>query len=212
VRWLRPAGEAVWVAVHGALVRDPGGAASHVLLQVQDISERRRLESHLRHEADHDPLTGLLNRRRFEEELDYHAIDCVRYGAEGALLLVDVDDFKPINDQRGHAAGDAVLRRVAHVLRDNLRGSDRIGRLGGDEFAVLLPRGTAEEAEQAAEKLVTALREDEQAGVTVSIGVAGFEGAPHGGRAVLGAADRALYAAKGLGRDAWAREMRPVVG
>jgi diguanylate cyclase (GGDEF)-like protein/PAS domain S-box-containing protein len=211
LRWLRPAGDAVWVSVHGALVREADGAASHVLVQVQDITERRRLEARLRHEADHDPLTGLLNRRRFEEELDYHAIDCVRYGAEGALLLLDVDNLKPVNDQRGHAAGDAVLRRVAALLRDNLRGSDRIGRLGGDEFAVLLPRGTAEEAEGVAEKLVAALRADEEAGITISIGVAGFEGAPHGGRAVLGAADRALYAAKGLGRDAWAREMRPIV-
>jgi diguanylate cyclase (GGDEF)-like protein/PAS domain S-box-containing protein len=212
LRWMRAGGGAVWVTMHGALVRDGDGTPSHVLLQVQDITERRRLEARLRHDADHDPLTGLLNRRRFEEELDCHAIDCVRYGAHGALLLIDLDDFKPVNDRLGHAAGDTVLRRVAEVLRDKLRGSDRIGRLGGDEFAVLLPRGTADEAEAVAEKIVTALREDPKAGITASIGVAGFEGAPHGGRAVLGAADRALYAAKGLGRDAWAREMRPVVG
>ncbi|HEY7075325.1 MAG TPA: PAS domain S-box protein [Solirubrobacteraceae bacterium] len=209
LRWLRAGGGAVWVTMHGALVSEGDGEPSHVLLQVQDITERRRLEARLRHDADHDPLTGLLNRRRFEEELDCHAIDCVRYGAHGALLLVDLDDFKPVNDRLGHAAGDAMLRRVAEVLRDNLRGSDRIGRLGGDEFAILLPRGTADEAEAVAEKIVTALREDPKAEITASIGVAGFEGAPHGGRAVLGAADRALYAAKGLGRDAWAREMRP---
>ena len=92
-----------------------------------------------------------------------------------------------------------MLRRVAEVLRDNLRGSDRIGRLGGDEFAILLPRGTADEA-------VGRGREDRHRAARGPEGgdhglgrLAGFEGAPHGGRAVLGAADRALYAAKGLG-------------
>ncbi len=111
-----------------------------MLLQLLDITERKRVEAHLQHMADHDPLTGLLNRRRFEQELDRHVAHAQRYGTEGAVIVLDVDRFKQVNDAYGHSTGDRVITSVARVLRRRLRTTDTLARLGGDEFAVLLPK------------------------------------------------------------------------
>lgn len=118
--------------------------------------------------TERDPLTGILNRRGFEHELERIIAALDRYGTRAALIYLDLDDFKSINDQNGHAAGDAVLRQVATTLRRNLRASDAVARLGGDEFAVLLRNMT----ERGAIARAAALERAIAATVPVSTGVA----------------------------------------
>jgi diguanylate cyclase (GGDEF)-like protein/PAS domain S-box-containing protein len=208
-RMVRPGGEEVWVAVNATLVRDDEGRPLHVLGQMRDVTERREYEARLRHLADHDPLTGLLNRRGFESALDAHVARCRRYGAAGALLVIDLDGFKHVNDTHGHHAGDELLVDVASGLRERVRETDVLARLGGDEFAVLLPVETAAQAEVAAEALVAVIRERGRVrGVTASIGVALVDATTETGEELQVRADRAMYAAKAAGRDGIAHEPR----
>ena len=207
-RYLHGAGRQVWVSVHATLMRDADGNPSHILGQIQDITERRRFEDRLQHLVDHDPLTGLFNRRRFGHELERHVTHTARYGASGALLVLDLDDFKTVNDTLGHHAGDELIIAVAGLLRTQLRDSDVIARLGGDEFAILLPAGTVEEAAAVAEKLVRAVREEvtvlgsrHARRITTSVGVAAFDIAEVTGDEVLVNADLAMYEAKEAGRN-----------
>jgi diguanylate cyclase (GGDEF)-like protein/PAS domain S-box-containing protein len=207
-RYLHAAGHTVWVSVHATLVRDADGRPNHILGQIQDITERRRFEERLQHMVDHDPLTGLYNRRRFEQELDRHVAHIERYGAAGALLVLDLDDFKSVNDTLGHNAGDELIVSVSGLLRSKLRDSDVIARLGGDEFAILLPAGAIEEAEAVAAKLVRAVREEitvlgarRVRRVTTSAGVATFTDGDVTGEEMLVNADLAMYEAKEAGRD-----------
>jgi diguanylate cyclase (GGDEF)-like protein len=135
--------------------------------EVRALKERvRELEAC----AERDPLTGTLNRRGFERELERIIADLDRYGTRAALIYLDLDDFKSINDRNGHAAGDAVLRQVATTLCRNLRASDSVARLGGDEFAVLLHNMT----ERGAIARAAALKGAIAATVPVSTGVAMF--------------------------------------
>jgi diguanylate cyclase (GGDEF)-like protein/PAS domain S-box-containing protein len=207
-RYLHAAGHTVWVSVHATLVRDADGHPSHILGQIQDVTERRRFEERLQHMVDHDPLTGLYNRRRFEQELDRHVAHIERYGAEGALLVLDLDDFKSVNDTLGHNAGDELIVSVSGLLKSQLRDSDVIARLGGDEFAILLPTGGIDEAEAVATKLVRAVREEitvlgarRARRVTTSVGVAPFTDGDLTGEEMLVNADLAMYEAKEAGRD-----------
>jgi diguanylate cyclase (GGDEF)-like protein/PAS domain S-box-containing protein len=201
-------GRDVWVTVSATLVRDEHGDPLHVLGQMQDITERREYEQRLRHLADHDPLTGLLNRRGFERALDAHVARTRRYGAAGALLIVDLDGFKYINDTLGHHAGDQLIIACAAALRERLRETDVLARLGGDEFAVLLPVETAPQAAVVAGALVEIVRQrargfgGQQAGnVTASIGVAVVEAATASSGELMVGADLAMYEAKEAGRN-----------
>ena len=161
----------------------------------------------LRHLADHDALTGLPNRRRFEQELARHLAHVRRYGPEGAALVLDLDCFKPVNDTFGHAAGDRLLARVAGVLHERLRATDVVARLGGDEFAILLPRVDRAGAAAVARSLVETVRAEaltaDAHGVTVSVGVVAFDAVvlPED---VMALADVAMYDAKAAGGDGWA--------
>ncbi|MEA2136427.1 MAG: hypothetical protein QOC68_4336, partial [Solirubrobacteraceae bacterium] len=157
-RYLHASGSAVWVMINSTLVRDADGAPLHFLSQMQDITDRRRHEAELRHMADHDPLTGLLNRRSFERELERHVAYVDRYGPKGAAIVLDLDHFKTINDTLGHSAGDELIVRVAQLLRSRLRESDVLARLGGDEFAILLPEASSEEADGVAAAVLEAVR------------------------------------------------------
>jgi diguanylate cyclase (GGDEF)-like protein/PAS domain S-box-containing protein len=195
-------GHDVWVSVSSTLVRDEAGQPLHVLGQMQDVTQRRDYEAKLRHLADHDPLTGLLNRRGFEAALEGHVARARRYGAAGALLVVDLDGFKDVNDTHGHHAGDALLVACAEGLRERVRETDLLARLGGDEFAVLLPVENGRRALVVAEALVAVVRERGAAvGVTASIGVAELAGEVVSGEELLVRADRAMYEAKAAGRD-----------
>jgi diguanylate cyclase (GGDEF)-like protein/PAS domain S-box-containing protein len=191
-------GHPVWVSLRGTIVRDEEGTPVHVLVQVQDITERRSLEDQLRHLADHDALTGLLNRRGIDRALAQHVARGRRYGAEGALLVLDLDGFKAVNDSLGHAAGDELIVNCAQALQNRLRETDILARLGGDEFAVLLPAEGEAEAIIVAEAIVAVIRD--VTGVTASVGVTPFGDEPTTTSA-LDRADMAMYAAKQAGRD-----------
>ena len=204
-RWLHPAGTIVWAAVNVTLVRDGAGVPQHVLLQAQDITERRRYETELRYLADHDPLTGLLNRRAFTRALEGHLEHVRRYGPAGAALLLDLDHFKNINDTLGHGTGDELIVALADALRARLGDRVAIGRLGGDELAILLPDG---DVEQAAEEVLEAVRNQRVSSpsgrlrsVSASVGIAQFEETGLGADDVLANADLAMYEAKDAGRD-----------
>ena len=173
--------------------------------------ERTAAEVRLRHVADHDALTGLFNRRRFEEELDRHIALGRRYGMNGGLLLLDLDDFTRVNDEFGHRAGDRVLTAVAVVLSHRLRESDVVARFGGDEFAVLMPVGGVPEATELAELLAAAINSDvpTPAGpLTASVGIALFRDLSTADE-VLSRADDAMYAEK-RGESSTVRHLRSV--
>jgi PAS domain S-box-containing protein len=147
-------GHSIWVLLSVSLVRDDDGRPQHFIAQVQDISERKELEGRLEHLVDHDFLTALFNVRHFEQALAHETRSAARYGGGGAVLLLDLDHFKAVNDQFGHKAGDDLLKTVAAALRSRVRETDILARLGGDEFGIILPQVDAEHAEMVADGIV----------------------------------------------------------
>ena len=204
-RLVDDAGDIVWCQVTASLVPAKGRRPAGGVVQVEDISERRRFEQRLRYLADHDSLTGLVNRRRFRRALEETISLNSRYGATGAVLVIDIDGLKAVNDSFGHPAGDSALRRVAAVLRGRVRATDVIARMGGDEFAVLAPKSGAEGAMQFAEDLRAGVSErdpnEDAPAISASIGVATFGGPERGAESVLESADQAMYRAKEKGGD-----------
>lgn len=203
LRFRRRDGTGLWVQVSASLVRDPVGRPQHYILHVQDITERRRTEAQLVQLAMHDSLTGLLNRHQFQVEVE----QALAAAGSGAVLFLDLDQFKDVNDTLGHRAGDELLRAVAGFLVRQAPAGATAARLGGDEFALLLPGASANEALDTARRLAGALRQQvfvvagKAVGVTASIGAARF---PDHGTSVedlLAHADAAMYTVKGRGRD-----------
>ncbi len=181
-----------------------GGILTYSAL-IHDITERRRLEDELRHQAFHDSLTGLANRALFADRLD-HALQRRASGDIGVIFF-DVDDFKLINDGLGHAAGDGLLIEVARRLGELVRAGDTAARLGGDEFAVLLELTTQDEATRVADRIIAAFlpsfeigghRITARASIGIAFGHAGSEAAT-----VLREADAAMYTAKDRGKGVW---------
>jgi diguanylate cyclase (GGDEF)-like protein/PAS domain S-box-containing protein len=173
----------------------------------RDITERRRTEDQLRRLAEYDPLTGLLNRRRFEQELDAHIRYVERYGSGGSLLVLDIDNFKYVNDSFGHRSGDELLVSIGNLLKGRLRQTDVLARLGGDEFGLLLHRADIAQSQAVAEELRTLISNHpfviDRQGVraTVSIGIATIAGGTATGDELIAQADDAKYKAKEQGRD-----------
>jgi diguanylate cyclase (GGDEF)-like protein/PAS domain S-box-containing protein len=173
----------------------------------RDVSERKRFEEQLLDLANLDPLTGLFNRRRFNEEIELQLSASRRYGVQGALLFLDLDQFKDVNDSRGHRAGDELLVALARLLRERLRDADIVARLGGDEFAVLLPHTNPIQASTVAQALLEAIRSHTFAvgggplGITASVGVALFPEQASTASELLSCADLAMYEAKEAGRN-----------
>jgi len=176
----------------------------------EEALARSRYEAELKHMADHDPLTGLLNRRAYERSLEEHLARGERYGHAGAVMVLDLDSFKEVNDTLGHSAGDELIVRVAGALASRLRESDTLARLGGDEFAILTPIGEREEAESLADSLLGVVRQERaprgpggrERPITASIGVAPLQGAEQlSAEEALINADLAMYDAKEAGRD-----------
>jgi len=174
------------------------------------MAARERNLALMRHLAEHDPLTGLLNRRTFHQRAQaLLAADDTR-DAPAAILMVDVDNFKLINDTYGHAVGDAVLSRVARKLRESLRSTDLCGRVGGEEFAALIPHSTPAQIESVTRRIHEAIRSEQlrvsdphadHLRVSVSIGATLSQGESDDLRSMLHRADLAMYAAKQAGRD-----------
>jgi diguanylate cyclase (GGDEF)-like protein len=158
--------------------------------------EREGLMERLERLAHTDGLTGLPNRRAWSDSLRRTLASAARTGDNVHVAMLDLDDFKVINDTHGHLAGDRLLRELAAAWQPALRGSDELARLGGDEFAILIPGCTDAEAEEIAERL----REVAPPGHTVSAGIARWDGHEHADD-LLERADAALYAAKAGGRD-----------
>jgi diguanylate cyclase (GGDEF)-like protein/PAS domain S-box-containing protein len=198
-------GHSVWVLLSVSLVRDDDAQPQHLIVQVQDISERKALEGRLEHLVDHDFLTTLFNGRHFEAALAQETKSAARYGGGGAVLLLDLDHFKAVNDEFGHKAGDDLLRKVAVALRSRIRETDVLARLGGDEFGIILPQTDAHQAEVVADGIVKGLRShmamlgDHAIPVTASVGIALFDGLSNS--EIMAAADLAMYAAKEAGRN-----------
>lgn len=188
----------------------PDGRVSGIFTLSIDITVMKQAEAQLARLASSDALTGLPNRREFDQALEGALARQRRHMREGrvlALLFLDVDRFKSINDTHGHGVGDTVLRDFATVLRRAVRGSDQVARIAGDEFvAVLEGLNRPEEAEQVAAKIVEAVRAARPAGIaiTASIGIASVADGEVPAADLIALADRALYQAKHQGRDGWA--------
>ncbi len=179
------------------------GRVTGMVVVFDDVTHQRQMKEQLRHQADHDSLTGLFNRRRFGEEVSGQLSYAQRYSRPGVLLLLDIDSFKFVNDSYGHPVGDRLLCDVGAILGATVRETDVVARIGGDEFAVLLREATEEEGLEVARGLAAAVRAKSQPTVGASVGVAPFDGA--GEKTpdeLLVAADVALYEAKEAGGGA----------
>ena len=173
----------------------------------RDVTERREFEDRLLYLASHDHLTGLFNRRRFEEELSQRLGETKRRGDSGALLWLDLDNFKAVNDSFGHRIGDELLRQVANVLRARSRDDHVLARLGGDEFAMLLPGTSEQDAVAIAERVlgelatIPVLVESHPLRVGASVGIALYPEHANTVDELLLRADTAMYGAKEDGRN-----------
>jgi diguanylate cyclase (GGDEF)-like protein/PAS domain S-box-containing protein len=195
-------GGVIDVSMTGSAIRDSEGLVIGVSRIARDIGGRKRMERELRYLADHDWLTDLYNRRRLVPELDACLSTAARYGHTGAVLVLDVDNFKLINDSEGHDAGDRMLKAVAAVLASRTRATDIVARLGGDEFAIVLPEATEEEALKVASDVCSLLRERVSRPIKVSVGISLFTPEQQiTSDDALAAADTALYEAKQHGGD-----------
>lgn len=201
-------GDWKWILSRGHVTSyDANGKPLRLIGTVSDISERKHAEERIRHMAQHDMLTGLPNRALFFDRLQQALAQARRDATRIALLFVDLDRFKPINDDYGHAVGDQVLQQVAQRLRDVVRESDTVGRIGGDEFVVLLPTIQHEaDAQHVADKLRDALAsplmiETLQVCMSASIGIALFPDHGDDETSLMKTADLAMYRAKQAGTE-----------
>jgi diguanylate cyclase (GGDEF)-like protein/PAS domain S-box-containing protein len=198
----------VWLSI-SAISGDGADSGGRHVATFIDITQRKEVEELLRHRAQSDPLTDLPNRTLFYDRLQVALSQARRYGHEFALLYVDLDYFKAVNDSLGHAAGDQLLVETAHRLLQAVRESDTVARLGGDEFAVILPQiGDHSEVEEIARRVLATVARPYQltageAQVSASIGGAIYP--QHGGdlESIRASADAALYLAKEAGRNTY---------
>ena len=195
-------------------VRDHDGRFFGRLWIYEDVTRERQTAEQLVYLAERDALTGLFNRRRFQDELTRLLSDSDRHGRQGALLFFDLDEFKYINDTFGHRAGDSVLIRVAGEVAVLTRKNEVFSRLGGDEFALLMPDASEKDAEILAERIVRAVSqipfrmEGQNLRLTTSLGIAHYPKNATSAEDLIAHADAAMYQAKDAGKNAW-RSYRP---
>jgi diguanylate cyclase (GGDEF)-like protein/PAS domain S-box-containing protein len=206
-RYLRRDGATIWVRITGAPRRAPDGSLLYDVSIVEDITVRKTAEDKVQYLATHDELTGLPNRTLFGELLQ-HAIDAAkRHDRKCAVLFIDLDRFKIVNDSLGHEAGDLLLEEVAGRLRRCIRESDVVGRLGGDEFVVLLNElQDIEAAAETAKRVLASLHApimimEHECRVTGSIGIASYPNDARDAAMLMKHADMAMYLAKEEGKN-----------
>ena len=177
------------------------------MLVLKDVTRERQHAAQLSHQAQHDALTGLVNRREFEQRLSRALTSAAELDRTHAVLYLDLDRFKEVNDSCGHAAGDELLREISGLFQRSLRERDTLARLGGDEFAVLLENCVSDDATRIAESLRNAVAEFNFAWegrrfrLGVSVGVVPIAGRRYSVAEVLRIADASCYKAKDAGRD-----------
>ena len=201
------------IALQVRPITRPDGAIAGIAGTLIDMTERTRLEQELLHQAFHDPLTGLANRTHFRERVEHTLSRAGRSAGAHAVMFLDLDDFKKVNDSLGHSAGDELLCTIARRVVDCVRSSDTVARLGGDEFAILLEDVRhADDVADAASRILEAVRQSVSIGgkdvlVGASIGIAGLKRSDESTEAILRNADLAMYTAKRQGGA-----VRPVFG
>ena len=189
------------------IMRDDAGSITHYVAIFSDISTLKRAEQRFQHLAHHDALTGLPNRLLFEDRLQQTLAQASRQNQRVALLFVDLDDFKTINDTQGHAAGDKLIRIAAERLTGCVRSADTVARLGGDEFTALLANiATLADAELVAQKIIEVLArafviDGHELFVTASIGIALYPADGIDTETLIDHADTAMYRAKQAGKN-----------
>ncbi len=190
-----------------APICNPSGDVLGVVLVFHDVTEQRRLSSEMSYRATHDALTGLVNRAEFETRLRRTLDRAHEDRSEHALLYIDLDQFKLVNDACGHSVGDQLLQQVAKLLREAVRASDTLARLGGDEFAVILEHCSADQAQRVAQQICDRMEEfrfvhdDRRFRIGTSIGLLPLDDRWANTAAAMQAADTSCYAAKEAGRN-----------
>jgi diguanylate cyclase (GGDEF)-like protein/PAS domain S-box-containing protein len=195
-RYIRADGSIMWVLLSVSLVRDDADHPRYFISQIQDIDERKQAQGELEHLANHDPLTGALNRRAWDRELARAIAEAARLDRTVTIALIDLDDFKQLNDTHGHDAGDRALADAACWWRSQLRSADLLARVGGDEFAVLLADCDREHLDA----IVRRLKKPRPNAPLCSIGLATWRQGECAAT-LMRRADQALYAEKIGARD-----------
>lgn len=204
---VRGDGKVVPIEATTAPMRNDEGEIIGAVMVFQDVSQQRRMSRQLSYQASHDMLTGLYNRRMFEEQVEAVLLNVLSEDRHHAMCYVDLDQFKIVNDTCGHIAGDELLRQLAELFKSCIREGDILARLGGDEFGLLLENCELKKAAQVAEKLRRAVKnyrfvwQDHTFEIGASIGVAGIHADNTDLASILAAADMACYAAKDMGRN-----------
>ncbi|HHW76450.1 MAG TPA: EAL domain-containing protein [Xanthomonadaceae bacterium] len=208
-RFLRQDGSVLYASVSSRCVRRPNGIVDYFVTVVQDITERKQAEEQIQQLAHYDALTGLPNRVLLGDRLQQAVLRAVRDHAQVAVLLVDLDHFKRINDTLGHTVGDRLLREVAARLQECMRECDTLSRQGGDEFAILLPDlASSDEAARIAQRVLETMAEpyrlnDHELHISCSVGISVCPRDGRSGETLLRNADSALYRAKDMGRNSY---------
>ncbi len=201
------AGHEIAIQDSAAPIRDRGGRIVGAVVVFHDVTRERRLRRALAYQATHDSLTGLINRREFDNRLHAALLDARRNDTRHAVLYIDLDQFKVVNDTCGHSAGDRLIREITGLIQSRVRAADTIARLGGDEFGVLLENCTLEQAGGIAENVRGAIRDHRfhwngsTMAVGASIGVVEVSAESESAATLLSAADVACYSAKDGGRN-----------
>ncbi|MFW2373985.1 MAG: putative bifunctional diguanylate cyclase/phosphodiesterase [Gammaproteobacteria bacterium] len=197
----------IWVRIIASSENDQDSQCQMIRGLILNIEYEKSREQKIIYLAEHDALTGLMNRRSFQENLNSHVAYGSRYGHSSALFFIDLDHFKYINDTYGHSAGDGYLLQIADRLKNSIRETDVLGRLGGDEFGVILPFADHQEATKVADNLLHALSgkswnyDGKKVRMSASIGITLFPKKNKSPEDFLTEADSAMYVAKSLGRN-----------
>lgn len=211
-RYVRPDGRVVWVQDRSTILRDPEGEPLFIQGVLHDITPTKEAEIRMHHMAHHDVLTGLPNRAMFEEHLELAVARSRRHGSAVAVLFTDLDGFKSVNDELGHAAGDEMLREIAARMSHATRDTDLVARFGGDEFLVLLadldpePRMAEVAVRTVADRITTHVGRpfrlrDRTIESSISVGACLFPHEAPDGENLMRLADAAMYEQKRLGRS-----------